>query len=147
MHKFVEQSWVVIFCNERTRSTPIESQTHILGVFWTVPLLHELRCKMGRTEAINAQVRITKSRRNFPQRTHPIQPIGPQTQVLERFRLFRYCTNFGAKWAKLVINAQIHGTESRWNFSQRTHPIYPTGPQTQVFEHFGSFRYCMNFGA
>jgi hypothetical protein len=45
-------------------------------VFWTVSLLHELRCKTGRTGSSNAQVRATKSRRNFSQQTHPIHPIG-----------------------------------------------------------------------
>jgi hypothetical protein len=43
--------------------------------FWafrTVPLLHELRCKSGRTGVFNAQVDATKSRRNFLQQTHQI---------------------------------------------------------------------------
>jgi hypothetical protein len=73
-----------------------------LGAFGTVSLLTELRCKMGRTGAINALVRATKSRRNFSQLTHPIHLIGPQINVLWHFRPFRYCKNFGAKWAELV---------------------------------------------
>jgi hypothetical protein len=42
------------------------------------------------------------SRRNFWQRTHPINSIGPKTHVLGRFRQFRYCTKVDAKLAKLV---------------------------------------------
>jgi hypothetical protein len=70
--------------------------------FWTVSLLQELRCKTGRTGAINALVRVTKLRRNFSQRTHAIHPIGPQTHVLGQFGPFRYCMNFSAKRAELV---------------------------------------------
>jgi len=40
---------------------------------------------MGRT---SAKVRATKSRRNLSQRSHPIHPIGPQTDVLVCFILF-----------------------------------------------------------
>jgi hypothetical protein len=43
-----------------------------------------------------------KSHRNLSQRTHPIYLIGPQTHVFVRFKLFRYCKNFGAKNAELV---------------------------------------------
>jgi hypothetical protein len=57
---------------------------------------------MGWTGAINTQVRATKSCWNFSQRTHPIYLIVPQTHVLVHFRLFHYCTNFGAKWAQLL---------------------------------------------
>jgi hypothetical protein len=78
---------------------------------------------------------------------HPIHPIGAQTNVLGCFGPFRYYTNFGAKWAELVIYAQVKGTKSRWNFSQRTHPIHPIGPQTHVLGCFGPIRYCTNFNA
>ena len=67
---------------------------------------YETRCKTGRT---SAKVRATKSRRTFSQRTHPIHPIGTQTDVLVLFVLFaciRYrlvaFTNFAAKRAELV---------------------------------------------
>src|SRR6185503_5597039 len=48
-------------------------------------LRYETRCKTGRT---SAKVCATKSRRNFSQRTHPILPIGPKTNVLVCFVLF-----------------------------------------------------------
>jgi hypothetical protein len=57
---------------------------------------------MGKTGAINAHVRETKSRRNFSQQTHPIHPLGHQTHILGRFGSFRYWMNFGAKRAGLV---------------------------------------------
>src|SRR6185437_11189308 len=80
VQKFVPRSRVGIFCNERARSTPLDTKLTFLGVsnylvaFGTVWLPYETRCKTGRT---SAKVRATKSRRNFSQRTHPIHPIGP----------------------------------------------------------------------
>ena len=78
--KFVPPCCVRIFCNERTRSTPLDPKlmfwcvSYHLGAFRTVWLPYKNRCKTGRT---SAKVRATKSRRNFSQRTHPIHPIGP----------------------------------------------------------------------
>jgi hypothetical protein len=51
---------------------------------------------------ISAQVRQTKSRHNFSQRTHPIHSIRPKTHILGRLRPFRYCMKVDAKLAKLV---------------------------------------------
>jgi hypothetical protein len=76
---------------------PIGSQTHVMGVFQNVLLLHKLRCITGASGAISAQVRATKSRRNFSQQMHLIHPIGPQTHILWCFGPFHYCKNFGAK--------------------------------------------------
>src|SRR6185436_8230306 len=91
VQKFVPRSRVGIFRNERTRSTPLDPKQpfwcvlYYLGAFGTVWLPDETRCKTGRT---SAQVRATKSHRNFSQRTQPIHPIGPKTDVLVRFILF-----------------------------------------------------------
>src|SRR6185369_617018 len=80
VQKFVPRSRVGIFRNEHTRSTPLDPKlqfwcvSYYLVAFGTVWLPYETRCKTGRTRA---QVRDTKSRRNFSQRTHPIQPVGP----------------------------------------------------------------------
>ena len=59
--------------------------SYYLGAFRTIWLPYEARCKTGRT---CAKVRATKSRRNFSERTHPIRPIGPYTNVLVRSVLF-----------------------------------------------------------
>src|SRR6185503_12995617 len=85
------RSRVGIFRNERTRSTPSDHKlmfccvSYYLGTFGTVSLPYETRCKTGRT---SAKVRATKSLQNFSQRTHPIHPIGPYTNILVRFVLF-----------------------------------------------------------
>ena len=88
VQKFVPRSRVGIFHNEHIRSTPLHRKltfwlvSYYLGEFGTVWLPYETRSKMGRT---SARVRATKSRWNFSQRTHPIHPIGPETDVLVCF--------------------------------------------------------------
>ena len=78
VQKFFPRSGVGIFRNECTRSTPLDpklmfwSISYYLGAFGTVWLPYETRCKMART---SAKVRITKSRRIFSQRRHPIHPM------------------------------------------------------------------------
>ena len=78
--KFVPRSYVGIFLNERTQSTPFDPKltfwwvSYYLGAFGTVWSPYETRCETGRT---SAKVRATKSRRNISQRTHPIHPVGP----------------------------------------------------------------------
>ena len=53
VQKFVPQSRVGIFCNERTRSTPLDSKlmiwcvSYYLGAFSTVWLPYKTRCKTG----------------------------------------------------------------------------------------------------
>src|SRR6185369_16393962 len=91
VQKFVKRSRIGFFRNERTRSTPLDPKlkfwciSYYLGSFGTVWLPYETRCKTGRT---SSKVRETKSHRNFSQRTHPIQRIGPKTDILVRFILF-----------------------------------------------------------
>ena len=80
VQKFVPQSRVGFFHNERTQSTTLDPKLtfwcvlYYLGAFWTVWLRYETWCKSGRT---SAKVRATKSRPNFSQQTHPKHPIGP----------------------------------------------------------------------
>jgi len=79
VQKFVPQSRVGIFCNERTRSTPLDSKlmfwcvSYYLGAFSTVWLPYKTQCKMGWS---GAKARATKSCQNFLKWTHPIHPIG-----------------------------------------------------------------------
>jgi len=88
VQNFVRRGRVELFNDERTRSTPLVPNlmfwcvSYHLGAFGTVWLPYETRCKTGRT---SAKLRATKSHRNFSQRTHPIHPIGPSTNVLLRF--------------------------------------------------------------
>jgi hypothetical protein len=80
MQKFVPRCCVGIFRKERTRSTPLDPKltswcvSYYLGAFKSVWLPYETQCKTGRTRA---KVRATMSHRNFSQRMHPINPIGP----------------------------------------------------------------------
>ena len=91
VQKFVQRSRVGIFRNECTRSTPLDPKlmfwcvSYYLGAFGTIWLPYETRSKTGRT---SPKARETKSHRNFPQRTDPIRPIGPKTDVLVYFVLF-----------------------------------------------------------
>ena len=80
VQKFVPRSGVGIFCNERTRSTPLDPKlmfwciSYNFCAFGTILLTYETRCKTGRT---GTKVCGMKSHRNFSQRTHRIHPIGP----------------------------------------------------------------------
>jgi hypothetical protein len=82
MQKFVPRSRVVIFHNERTRSTPLDPKlkfwcvSYSLGALGIILFPYETRFKTGRTGAINAKLRATKVCRNFSQRMHPIHSIG-----------------------------------------------------------------------
>ena len=66
------------FCNERTRSNPLDPKlmfwciSYHLGAFGTIWLPYQTRCRTGRT---SPKVRATRSCQNYSQRTHPIHPI------------------------------------------------------------------------
>jgi hypothetical protein len=90
------------------------TQNSCFGVFRTISLVHESRCKTGRTSAINAKVRKTKSRRNFSPRTHPIHSIGPKTHVLGCVEPFCYCTEVDAKLAEPLPLAHKFANQSRF---------------------------------
>jgi hypothetical protein len=106
------------------------------GVFRTILLLHELWCKIGWSGAFNAKIRATKSRQNLSQRTHAINPIGPQTHILGHFGPFHYCSNFNEKWAKLVQLMHKFVIKSRRNFSKQMHPNNPIVPPNSCFRAF-----------
>ena len=136
VQKFGPRRRVGIFCNELSRSTPLDHKltfwcvSYYLGAFGTVCLPYETRCKTGRT---SAKARATKTRRNFLQRTIPIQPIGPQTDILVRFVPFGCIRDHLVALRNSVENgriffAKVRATKPRWNFSQRTHLIHPIGP-------------------
>ena len=73
VQKFVPRSRVRIFCNELSRSTPLDHKltvwcdSYYLDAFGTVWLPYKT----------SAKVRARKSHRNFLQRTHPIYPFRP----------------------------------------------------------------------
>ena len=133
---FVPRSRVRIFCNERTRSSPLEPKlmfrcvSYYLGAFGTIWLPYETRCKTSRT---SSKVRETKSHQNFSQRMHPILNhwtlnfrFGAFRSIWVHSGPFVCLTKLGAKRAELVQN--VRAQNSRRNFSQRMHPIRPVGP-------------------
>jgi hypothetical protein len=71
VQQFVPRSCAGIFYNERTQSTPLDPKLIFwcvlqrLGAFGIVSLLHETRCNLGCTGAINLKIRAKKSRWNF----------------------------------------------------------------------------------
>ena len=73
MQNYMPRSRLGIFRNDRSQPTEIDPSlmfwcvSYHLGAFGTVLLLHKTRCKTGRTCAINAKVRATKSRLKFSQ--------------------------------------------------------------------------------
>ena len=82
------QSHIGIFHNKRTRSTPLDSKLmfwcvlYYLDAFGTVWLPYKTQCKSSRTFA---KVCATKSRHNFSQRTHLIDPFGTITSCFGAF--------------------------------------------------------------
>jgi len=114
MQKFVPWSRIRIFHNERTQSTPLDPKLMFvwvslcLCVFGNILLLHETRCKMGWTCAINAQVRAMKLHQNFSQWTDPIHPhwtinscFGASRSIWVHLVMFHYYMKIGAKWVEL----------------------------------------------
>ena len=136
VQKFMPRSRVGIFCNERTRSTPLDPKlmfwcvSYYLGAFRTVWLPFETRCKTCRT---SAKVRAVRSHRNYSQRTHPIHP--PLDPKLLFWCVSYYLGAFGMVWLPYETrcktgrtSAKGRAVRSRRNYSQRTHPIHPIGP-------------------
>ena len=77
MQTFMPRSRAGIFCNERSRFTPLEPELmfwcvlYSLGAFGTVSLPYQTWCKKGRNCAIDAKVRATKFCLIFSQRNRP----------------------------------------------------------------------------
>ena len=100
-----------IFCNELSRSTPLDCKltfwcvSYYLDAFGTVWLPYETRSKTGRT---SAKVRATKSRRNFLHERTQSTPLDTKltfwcvSYYLGAFGMFGCLTKLGAKWAELV---------------------------------------------
>ena len=126
VQKFVPRSRVRIFCNERTRSTPLDPKmmfwfiSYYLGAVGTVWLPYETRCTRGRSSA--------KVRNERTQST----PLDPK---LTFGCVLYYLGAFGTVWLSYETrcktgqtSAKVRVTKSRRNFLQQTHPIHPIGP-------------------
>ena len=99
--------------------------------------LTKTQCKTGRT---GGKVRATKSRHNFSQRTHRIDPLGPKLTfwcVLYYLGAFgTVCLPYKTRCKTSRSGAKVRAMKSCQNFSQRTHPIHPIGPKTHVSSRF-----------
>ena len=125
LQKFVQQSRVRIFRNERNRSTPSGPKLtfwcvlYHLGAFGAVWLPYETRCKMGRTSAkVRAPSRI-RIFRNERTRSNPLDP------KLSFWGVSYYLGAFGTVWLPYETrcktgrtSAKVRATKSRRIFSQ-----------------------------
>ena len=132
---FVPQSHVGIFCNEHTRSNPLDPKlmfwcvSYHLGAFGTVWLPYEPRWKTGRT---SAKVRATTLRRNFSQRKHRSTPFNPKLMFwCISYHLGVFGTvwlPYETRWKTGRTSAKVRAAKSRRNFAQQTHPMHSIGP-------------------
>ena len=132
VQKFVPRSRVGLFCNERTRSTPLDPKL----TFWCVVTIwvHSVpfgwHTKLGAKRAELVQKFVPRSRvglfRN--ERTRPT----PLDSKLTFWSVSYYLHAFGTVWLPYEArcktcrtSAKVRATKSRRNYSQRTHPIHP----------------------
>ena len=99
--------------------------SYFLGAIGTVSSPYETRFKTGRTGAINAKVRATKSRRNFGNERIRSTPLDPKlmfwcvSSCLGAFGTILSPYEARFKMGRTVeINAKVRAANSRRNFSQ-----------------------------
>ena len=140
MQKFVPQSRVRIFCNERTRSTPLDPKmmfwfiSYYLGAVGTVWLPYETRCTRGRSSA--------KVRNERTQST----PLDPK---LTFWCVRNYLGAFETVWLSCKTrcktdrtSAKVCATKSHSSFPQertRATPLYPKLIFWPVLYYLGAF--------
>ena len=132
VQKFVPRSRIGIFCNESTRSTPLDPKLMFfvfrtiwvhLGPFWCHMKLGAKRAKLVQKFVPRSRVRIFRNERTL-------------FDAKLMFWLVSYHLGaFGTVWLPYETRcktsrtrAKVRTTKSRQNDSQRTHPIHPIGP-------------------
>ena len=134
VQKFVPQSHVEIFHNERARSTPLDPKLmfwcvlYHLCAFGTVGCLTKLGAKWAELMlkfVPRSRVRIFRNERN---RSNPLDP------KLTSWFISYHLGAFGTVWLPYETrcktgrtSAKVRATKSRQIFSQRTCPIHPIG--------------------
>jgi hypothetical protein len=94
---------VALECFTKNALDPLHwIQNSCFGAFRTILLLHKSRCKIGRTGAINAQVREMKLCQNVSQCMHPIPSNRLNADVSGHFGPFLCFTKVSAKREELV---------------------------------------------
>ena len=142
MQNFVPQARIVIFGNERTRSTPLDPKL----MFWCIFVVFRCIWQCFITTRNSVQNRLnwcnyltslcckvaSEIYRNERTRSTPLEPnscSGAFCSVSVHLAMFRYYKELGAKWVELVQLMDKFVPLSRIGFfSQRTHPIHPIGP-------------------
>ena len=135
VQKFVPWSRVWIFCNKRTRSTPLDPK---LMFWWFCTILvhsRPLSCltKLGAKQAKLVPKFLPGCRvgvfRNEHTRSTPLDP------KLTFWCVSNYLGASGTVWLLYKTryktgrtSAKVRATKSRRNFSQRTHLVHPIGP-------------------
>jgi len=134
------------FLHECTQSTPLDPKltfwcvSYYLGAFGTFGCL----TKLGAKRAELLQKFVPQSRvgifRNEHTRSTPLYPR------LMFWGVSYYLCAFGTVWLPYETrcktdrtSAKVCAPMSRWNFSQRTHPIHHIGPRTDVLVRFVLF--------
>ena len=134
VQKFVPRSRIGIFCNGRTRSTPLDPKL-TFWVFHTICVnLGPFGClkKLGAKRAELVQNFVPQSRigifRNECTRSTPLDPqlmFWCVSYCLGAFGTVRLPYKTRCKTGR--TNAKVCATKSHWNFSQRKHPIHFIG--------------------
>ena len=135
VQKFVPQSRVRIFRNERTRASPFDPKL----MFWGIPYylgafgLFGCLTKLGAKRAEQVQKFVPRSHvRIFQNERTQSTPLDPKMTF---WCVSYYLGAFGTIWLPYQTrckagrtSAKVRAAKSRRNFSQRTHPIHPIGP-------------------
>ena len=90
VQKFVKRSRIGIFRNERTRSTPMDPMLTFwcIRTIWVHSVQFGCLTKLDAKRAELEQKFVPRSHVEHSQRTHPIHPIVPKTDILVRFVIF-----------------------------------------------------------
>ena len=135
MQKFVPQSRVGIFHNERPRSTSLDLKltfwcvSYYLGTFGTVWLPYETRCKTGELVQKFMARSCFGIFHNECTRSTPLDPklmFWCVLFYLGALRTVWLCYETRCKTGR--TSAKVRATKWCRNFSQRTHPIHPIEP-------------------
>ena len=125
VQKFVPGSHVGIFCNEHTRTTPLDSKlmfwciSYYFGAFGTVWLPYETRCKTVRT---SSKVRARSRVRSFRNECTRSNSLDPKLTIL---CVLYHLGAIGTVWLPyetrcntIRSSAKVRATKSHRNFSQ-----------------------------
>jgi hypothetical protein len=81
----------------------IGPKTHVLGVFRTISLLPEIRCKTAELVPLTHKFAKRSCIEIFCNERIRSTPLDPKLMFWGRFEPFRYCMKVGVKPAELVL--------------------------------------------